>query len=113
MDQETVILFTANGLGHGPEDLSSILVKKYLSLLLEAGWLPSKLLFYTDGVKLACEGSPVVDQLLQLENQGVEIILCKTCLDYFNLSGSVKVGVIGGMGDILEAMQRAGKVVTV
>ena len=113
MDKDTVILFTRNGLGQGPQELQTTLARKFLAILVDSGQLPSKILFYTDGVKLACEGSPVVDLLQALEAQGVELVLCKTCLDFFGLSHSVKAGIIGGMGDIMEAMQKAGKVLSV
>jgi sulfur relay (sulfurtransferase) complex TusBCD TusD component (DsrE family) len=39
-------------------------------------------------------------------------VLCKTCLDTFGLTEKVEVGVIGGMGDILEALQQAQKVIS-
>ena len=112
MDRDTVLLFTRAGLGHAPQDLQETLVKKFLGLLLEGGQLPAKLLFYTDGVRLACEGSPVLDLLSRLEASGVELVLCKTCLDYFGLASSVRVGVVGGMGDIIEALHKAQKVIT-
>lgn len=110
--QNTVLLFTRNGLGQGPEDLQKMLAVKYLSLLLESGHLPGKILFYTDGVRLACQGSPVIDLLRKLEVQKVELVLCKTCLDYFQLGDQVEAGVVGGMGDILEAMLQAEKVIS-
>jgi len=113
MDSNTVILFTRNGLGQGPQDLQTTLVKKFLSLQLESGQLPAKMLFYTDGVRLACQGSAVIDLLKQMEARGVELVLCKTCLDLFGLEEAVQVGVVGGMGDIIEAMQQAPKVISV
>ncbi len=113
MDRDTVLLFTRAGLGHAPQDLQETLARKFLGLLLEGDQLPAKLLFYTDGVRLACEGSPVLDLLAKLEAGGVELVLCKTCLDYFGLAGSVRVGVVGGMGDIIEAMHKAHKVISV
>lgn len=112
MDKNTVLLFTRNGLGQGPEDLQQQLAVKFLSLIQDASQHPAKILFYTDGVKLACQGSPVVNLLLNLESQGVELLLCKTCLDYFKLTDQVAVGIIGGMPDIIEAMQKAEKVIS-
>ncbi len=112
MDRDTVLLFTRAGVGHAPRELQETLARKFLGLLLEGGQLPAKLLFYTDGVRLACEGSPVLDLLARLEASGVELVLCKTCLDYFGLADSVRVGVVGGMGDIIEAMARASKVIS-
>lgn len=111
MDANTVILFTRDGMGDAPPDLQHQLAVKFLSLLLQSDQLPAKLLFYTNGVKLACHGSPLVDLLQAMEAQGVELVLCKTCLDYFQLTDQVEVGVVGGMPDIIEALQKADKIV--
>lgn len=112
MDNRTVLLFTRNGMGQASEELQQGLAAKFLSLLEQSGQLPAKILFYTDGVKLACQGSPVLEQLQTMETKGVELVLCKTCLDYFRLTDQVAVGIVGGMPDIIEAMQKAGKVVS-
>jgi intracellular sulfur oxidation DsrE/DsrF family protein len=113
MDRDTVILFTRNGLGDAPAELQQVLVTKFLSLTLESGKLPGKILFYTEGVKLVCEGSPVISQLSEIEKKGVELIICQTCLNYFNLADLVRVGVVGGMGDILTTLQMASRVISV
>ncbi len=73
MNQQTVLLFTRSGLGHAPEDLQQSLAVKFLSLLEQAGQLPAKILFYTDGVKLTCQGSPALEILRVMEAKGVEI----------------------------------------
>lgn len=112
MDQNTVLVFTRNGLGHGPDDLQQKLAGTFLGLLDQSNVPPAKILLYTDGVKLACEGSPVLAQLKALEARGVEIVLCQTCLNYFNLSDKVSVGIVGGMTDIIEAMSKAAKVIS-
>lgn len=112
MDQNSVLLFTRFGMGHGPESLQQTLVTKFLNLLLESGKYPAKILFYTDGVRLVCSGSPVLDQLQKLAGKGVELVLCKTCLDMFGLAGDVQVGIVGGMGDILTAIQMADRVIS-
>ncbi len=112
MNNQTVFLFTRYGVGQAPEDLQGKLAHKFLSLIIEAGTLPAKILFYTDGVKLACVGSPVIEQLKQLEARGVELILCSTCLGYYGLTDQVEVGIVGGMPDIIEAMEKAGKVIS-
>jgi hypothetical protein len=112
MDNNTVILFTRNGMGNAPEDLQQTLTKKFLGLLLEGKKLPALILFYTDGVKLACKGSSVLDELKALEKAGVNLILCQTCLNYFKLVDQVEVGIVGGMGDILEGLTRAAKVIS-
>lgn len=112
MDSHTVLLFTRYGMGDAPAELQGLLAGKFLSLIDEASVLPAKLLFYADGVKLACEGSPVVEQLQALAAKGVELVLCQTCLDYYGLRERVAVGIVGGMPDIIEAMQTASKVIS-
>lgn len=112
MNNRTVLVFTRNGLGEGPAELQQKLCQKFLQLNLEANTLPAKILFYTDGVKLACDGSPVLDVLRVLQTRGVELILCSTCLDFYGLRDKVAVGIVGGMPDIIEAMSEAGKVIS-
>lgn len=98
-------------MGEGPADLQQALAHKYLTLTLESGQLPAQILFYTEGVRLTCSGSPVLDVLHALQAGGVELILCQTCLKRLELVEQVQVGIVGGMGDILEALQRADKVI--
>ena len=111
MENNTVFVFSRNGLGHASDELQIKLAAKFLTLTSGSGNLPAKILFYTDGVKLACQGSPVIDVLKEMERKGVELVLCSTCLDYFGLTDKVEVGVVGGMPDIIEAMQKAKKVI--
>jgi intracellular sulfur oxidation DsrE/DsrF family protein len=111
-DSDTVILINRNGMGEADQTLQHKLIGTYLKLLDEHDILPGAICFYTEGVYLVVEGSPVLDTLQSLENKGVRLILCSTCLNYFNLINQVRVGVVGGMGDILEAQQRAAKVIT-
>ncbi len=113
MANDTVIIFTRNGMGDAPAELQQALAGKFLSLTLQSGQLPAKILFYTEGVRLACDGSPVLEPLRALEAKGVELVLCQTCLVFFGLADKVQVGLVGGMGDILEALQKAGKVISV
>ena len=81
-------------------------------MLVDANTLPAKIVFYTDGARLACEGSPAVKELKALKDCGVELILCSTCLDYYGLRDKVQVGIVGGMPDIIEALSAAGKVIS-
>ena len=100
-------------MGKADEKLQQMLFGKFVELLLQNGNLPNAVCLYTDGVKLVCEGSPVIEGLRQLESKGVRLIVCSTCLDYFELTSKVQVGIIGGMGDILEAQMKAEKVITI
>ena len=112
LDFDTVLLVTRNGMGHAEPELQLKLIGTYLKLLDENGIHPAAICFYTDGVRLAVTGSPVLNTLRSLEEKGVRLILCSTCLNYFNLVDQVQVGIIGGMGDIMEAQRRASKVIS-
>ncbi len=109
---KTAFMFARNGLGEAPEGLQQTVAVKFLSLLAQEAEKPSQILFYTEGVKLVCEGSPVLGWLRNLEEAGVELIVCSTCLEYFGLVEQVRVGKVGGMFGILEAMQKADKVIS-
>jgi intracellular sulfur oxidation DsrE/DsrF family protein len=109
---DTVILVTRNGMGQAEPALQQKLITTFLKLLNEDHVLPAVICFYTEGVHLVVSGSPILATLHALEDKGVRLILCSTCLNFYNLIDQVQVGVVGGMGDILEAMNRAGKVIT-
>lgn len=111
--KDTVVLVTRQGMGSGEPELQRKLIVTYLKILLENGSLPGAVCFYTDGVKLVVEGSPVLQLLKEFETRGVHLILCRTCLEHFGLLDQVRVGVVGGMGDIVAAQTMASKVVAI
>lgn len=109
---QTIILITGNGMGRGDAALQQKLIKTYLRLLEESDILPSLICLYTDGVRLVTAGSPVLNELRALEAKGVNLVICGTCLDHYDLREAVEVGIVGGMTDIIEAQFRAEKVIT-
>lgn len=110
---DTVILITREGMGSADLALQHKLFETYLTILLENGTMPAAICFYTEGVRLVVEGSPLLERLLQIERKGVHLIVCLTCLEYFGLTEKVQVGIVGGMPDIVEAQYGASKVITV
>ena len=110
--QSIVLVFKSDGMGVSADQaLRENLARKFFLLLHEAGTLPAAICFMTDGVRLCCEGSPLLEQLALLEAAGVPLILCKTCVDAYGVADRVRVGVIGGMPDIITAMWQADKVI--
>ena len=112
-DSETVILITRNGMGDAEPELQQKLISTYFKLLDEHNVLPAAICFYARGVHLVVDGSPVLEVLKSLEKKGVRLILCTTCLNFYNLAAKVEVGVVGGMTDILEAQRLASKVISI
>jgi len=113
MQRAIVYIFTGDGMGQThDQELRQILAGKFFQLLVVADPLPKVVCFYTDGVKLACEGSPILKELEALERRGVHLVLCNTCLNRLGLSDAVRVGIVGGMTDIITAMNTADSVIT-
>jgi hypothetical protein len=108
----TVVLINNDGMGSAEEPLRHKLLRVYLTMLQENGLYPGAICFYAGGVKMVAEGSPVLDLLRALEEKGVRLIICSTCLQYFGLSDKVAVGIVGGMNDIVLAQWMASKVIT-
>lgn len=108
-----VILVTNNGMGKADLALQHKLAGIYFGLLAEHDMLPMAICFYAEGVHLVCEGSPVLEQLRALEAKGVRLVICGTCVNHLGVADRVQVGVVGGMGDIIDAQWRAEKVITI
>jgi hypothetical protein len=112
--KSVVVIFKSDGMGitaREAQPLRETLARKFLLLIADTDNLPDAICFYTDGVKLVCEGSPILDALRTLEAKGVRLVICKTCLDYFELSDKVQAGIVGGMPDIITAMWAADTVI--
>ncbi len=110
--KSVVVVFKSDGMGISEnQGLREALARKFLTLILDAEPLPAAICFYTEGVRLACTGSPLLAELRTLEAKGVHLVLCKTCLDTFGIAEQVQVGVVGGMPDIITAMWTADTVI--
>ncbi len=110
---KTVYLFKSKTLGEGSEELGSILMRGFIFTIKETNPLPSKMLFMNGAVYLTTEGSPVLEELQELEKLGVEIYSCGTCLDYFQLKDKLQVGSITNMYDTVENVTGAAKCITI
>lgn len=112
MTSQTLVLFTRFGMGDAPVELQHKLAVNFATLLTQ-DCPPGALVFYGEGVKLVCEGSPVLDQLRVLAEKGSPLLVCRSSLDALALHASVRVGLVLPLCDIVEMMTRAGKVIAV
>jgi selenium metabolism protein YedF len=106
-----VVAISSNTMGRGDDELGQVLLRSYLHTLTEISPRPDILIFFNSGVRLATEGSHSLEDLRMLAEQGVQILLCGTCLGHFGLKEHVAVGEISNMYAISETMLRASKVV--
>ena len=108
---DTVVAVSSACMGSGSDELGAALMKSFLFALTQQDTLPKSILFYNGGAKLTTEGSASLEDLKSLEAQGVEILTCGTCLNFFGLSDKLQVGGVTNMYDIVEKMSSAGRVV--
>lgn len=89
---EKTFIIQGETIGRGDEQLGYITMANLLRFLCESKDKPGAIIFWNTGVRLICEGSPVINHIKQLEKQGVEVLACTTCLEYFDLEGKILVG---------------------
>jgi len=110
--KSTAIVITNNGMSNADKKLSNVLLTNYLNLLFDEDLIPNTILFYGEGVKTVVEGSLFIESFEKLEDKGVNLIVCKTCLNFYGLLEKVKVGKIGTMADIIHYQWGVDKVIT-
>lgn len=109
--KKVVVAINSARMGHGHDELGTVLMKGFIFALTQQDVLPSTILFYNGGANLTVEGSASLEDLKNLEAQGVEIMTCGTCLNYYNLSDKLAVGEVTNMYSIVEKLTTADLVV--
>ncbi len=107
-----VLTVPSEFMGRGDEDLGRILVRSFFHTLGEVQPPPDTIIFLNSGVRLVVTGSPVLDDLAALRDQGITILACGTCLGHYGLKDQVAVGEVSNMYSIAEVLLGAGKVVS-
>ncbi len=105
------VVLSANVMGGGEEKLGKALMKAFIFALTRQDVLPETILCYNSGAYLTCEGSDSLDDFKELEADGVNIMTCGTCLDFYGIKEKLAVGTVTNMYDIVETMEQAGAVI--
>jgi len=111
--QKIMVLIATDRLGHGSDELGLKLMTSFIKTLAEMGPDLWRLVFVNNGVKLTIEGSESLATLKEYEDRGLQILVCGTCLNYFNLLERKQVGQTANLLDIVTAMQLADKVINI
>lgn len=110
-EENTVVVIDSLHMGKGDAELGRILMKGFIYTLSEMEELPKTILFYNEGVKLAIEGAESLQDLKSLEERGVEILSCGTCLNFYGITEKLRVGSVTNMYTILERQMKATRVI--
>ncbi|SKA10263.1 sulfurtransferase-like selenium metabolism protein YedF [Selenihalanaerobacter shriftii] len=103
-DGNKVYFIRSETLGKGEEELGEVLIKGFIYTLTETAPLPEAIIFINSGVKLPTLNKEVKKNLKILEEAGMEIISCGTCLEYYGLEDKLEVGEISNMYTIVEKL---------
>lgn len=106
-----VVAVDAAAMGRGDDKLGKALMKGFVFAVSQLEELPRAMLFYNGGAALTCQGSDSLEDLKNMEAQGVEILTCGTCLDFYGLKEHLAVGSVTNMYTIVETLANAGKVI--
>ncbi len=110
---DTCILITSDKMGKGNDELGAILMKGYLYTLTETKPYPKSILLVNSAVTLSTKNEATVEHLTVLQNEGVDIQSCGTCLDFNGLKDDLKVGSVTNMYNIVETMSKSEKAITI
>ena len=106
-----VVAVDTDVMGRGSDELGRTLMKGFLLAVSQLPELPATILLYNGGAKLSVEGSDSLEDLKNMEAQGVEILTCGTCLNFYGLSERLAVGQVTNMYTIVEKMTQADLIV--
>ena len=109
---DKVIVINSDKMGQGDEELGAILIKNFLAKLISAELKPWMMVLYNSAVKLAARGSEVMESLHSLENLGVEILCCGTCVNFYGLADQMDAGRVTNMPEIVRVLTEAQTTVT-
>ena len=106
-----IVVLASDKMGEGDDELGHLLMNNFIKALKDLDILPQKMVFYNSGVKLAANGSPVIEHLKDLEKMGVELLLCATCVNHYSIESIVGAGTLSNIYAIAEVMASAGNIV--
>lgn len=102
-----VLLLGSRGLGRGDDDLGSTILHNFLKSLVTNPLRPDKIVCWNAGVKLVAADSPVIGTMQDLEGVGVEILVCKTCVEHFGLQEKIRAGDVSTMPILSDLLLRS------
>ena len=106
-----LVVLSGNTMGSGDEKLGKALMKAFVFALTKQDVLPETILCYNTGAYLTTDGADTLEDLKLLESEGVTVLTCGTCLDFYGLKEKLAVGGVTNMYDIVERMESAQTIV--
>ncbi|HUL59086.1 MAG TPA: DsrE family protein [Anaeromyxobacteraceae bacterium] len=112
-DAGWVVALHAETMGRGDDALGAKILGGFLRTCATVEPRPSAIVFYNAAVKLLAEGTPHLDALRALDDAGVDLLACVTCLEHWALTQKLAAGEVSNMREIVQRLAAAAKVVTI
>lgn len=109
--KDYVVCIKSELMGEGDPELGKLLMETFVENLKLQEQLPTHVVLYNAGIKLAMKQSQVCKSLSELEELGTRIMLCGTCVEHYGLQYDIGVGMISNMVTITETMAATGHVI--
>lgn len=108
--KEIVYLFDGDYVGSNRE-LGKVLLNGFMNAALSLPHKNCTVILISNAVKLAIRGSYALDILNKLQQEGVGILICGTCLDFFRMRDEVAIGTVSNALEIMQRMTAASSVI--
>lgn len=108
--KELLIIIASDIIGKD-EKLGRVLMKAFFETMIAIGQSPNMIFLMNTAVNLSTKDEEFINLLKKLEEQGVEIFTCGTCLKYYNLEDQLKVGFRGTTNHFVEGMSDFNKTI--
>lgn len=97
-----VILVSSNQLGKGSEELGEGILETFFTILKQREDLPAAIFFMNSGVLTLTKDCLISVHLKELEDKGVPVLACKTCVEYYNVASELTAGKISSMAHFID-----------
>jgi selenium metabolism protein YedF len=106
-----VIALSSDRMGSGDKELGDMLMINFIKAIKDLDILPGKIVFYNRGVMLGKDDSPVIGHLKEIEEMGVKLLICATCIKFYSIEEKIHIGILSNMYEIAQTMVSASNVV--
>jgi selenium metabolism protein YedF len=109
---KNLVFIGQHAMGRGDDELGQRLMRGFLRTWIDSDPKPWRMIFINAGVNLTTVDDEAVEAISLLQDHGVEILSCGTCLQFFGLEEQLRVGRVTTMYEVIESMNGATKVIS-
>jgi intracellular sulfur oxidation DsrE/DsrF family protein len=109
---EKVVIINNASMGNGSQELGARLINVFLHKVMLTPTKPDVIILYNSGVNLAASGTATAEALDAMTADGVQVLACGTCVEFYQLEGKIKGARLSNMDEITSILFQAKTVIT-